>query len=53
MRMGLYQITLNYNEVILDNKNKLGLNWAKLRSNWDLASLQLRSVGVGLTVMIG
>ena len=33
--------------------NKLGLNWAKLRSNSDLASLRLISVGVGLTVIIG
>ena len=33
--------------------DKLGLSWAKLRSNWDLASLQLRSVGVCLIVMVG
>ena len=25
-------------------KNMLGLNWAKLRSNWDLVSLPLGSV---------
>ena len=33
--------------------NKLGLNWAKLRSNLDSPSFQLRSGGVCLTVMIG
>ena len=29
------------NEAVRKNKNKLGLNWAKLRSSWDWTSLQL------------
>ena len=28
----------------INDENKLGLNWAKLRSNWDLTSLHFRSV---------
>ena len=35
-----------------ENKNKLGLNWAKLSSNWNWALLQLRSVALNCSTKI-
>ena len=33
---------------MIRNENKLGLNWAKLSSNWEWTSLEIRFIALNL-----